>query len=727
MKEIAIYGKGGIGKSTISANTSAALSAMGKNVLQIGCDPKHDSTRLLLEGRTINTVLDYLKVTNPLKYQLNDILYRGFNGIGCIEAGGPEPGVGCAGRGILTTFELLDRLNLKKNDYDYIIYDVLGDVVCGGFAVPIRREYADEIYIVTSGEFMSLYAANNILRGIKNYVDHQKRVGGLIFNERKLQGEAERVQGFATAVGLPVYAQIPRDDVFGLCEKLGKTLMEAYPYCKTAHVFKELAQDIIKGSQLYEAAPLTDSELENIVLGNAASVKAVKPGYEKEEIQGNIEIPKEEVFLSKSIVSQEPLHGCAFNGAITMSVHVQDAIVIGHAPKSCCHITYQGITSAGRRSLFEKGSLLPVSIAPNIISTEMDENTMVFGGQNLLREKVTEVKKSKPKGIIVISSCPSGIIGDDITKMEELSEENLPVIPIVADGNIAGDYLQGMILSYITLAKSLIRKHVPVRDNSVNIVFEKVVANNTGSNFIVMQKLLNQLGIEVNCRYICETNVEEIENFMAAPLNLLANGDYMGRMMKDFFEKEYNAEFLDRPFPFGLYETKCWLKEVASYFNREYMTKSIIQSYENSYMEEIESLKQILRGKKLMIITFNHQIDWILETALDLEMEIIKVGILHYSQDDLFISRFSHIIYVDEEYDPARRLEDINRLNPDIFISNYAMGDNPPGVICDTIPHCPDVGFYSGLNLAKRWEALIGLNIQEGWRKDEKLFRKYYS
>lgn len=727
MKEIAIYGKGGIGKSTVSANTSAALSALGKKVLQIGCDPKHDSTRLLLEGRTINTVLDYLKVTNPLKYQLKDILHSGFNGVGCIEAGGPEPGVGCAGRGILSTFELLDRLNLKKNNYDYIIYDVLGDVVCGGFAVPIRREYADEIYIVTSGEFMSLYAANNILRGIKNYDDDQKRVGGLIFNERKLQGEEERVSRFAMAVGLPVYVEIPRDDVFGLCEKLGKTLTEAYPYSKTTYVFKKLAKDIMRGSQLYGPKPLSDSELETLVLGNARSVKLVKPENEKEKIEENNEIPKEDVFLSKSIVSQEPLHGCAFNGAITMSVHVRDAIVIGHAPKSCCHITYQGITSLGRRTLFEKGSLLPVSIAPNVISSEMDENTMVFGGQDLLREKVMNVKGLKPKGIIVISSCPSGIIGDDITKMKELSEEDMPVIPIVTDGNIAGDYLQGMIMTYMTIGRALIKKYMPFRANSVNIIYEKVVANNTTANFSIMQKLLNQLGIEVNCRYLCETNVEEIENFMAAPLNLLANGDYMGRMMKDFFEKEYNAVFLDKPFPFGLYETRCWLRDVASFFDRENMIEPIIKYYENSYREEIEALKRVLRGKKLMIITFNHQIDWILEVALDLEMEIVKVGILNYSQDDLFISRFSHIIYVDKKYDPAKRLEDINRLKPDIFISNYAMGDNQPDVICDTIPHCPDVGFSSGLNLAKRWAALIGLNIQEGWKKDEELFRKYYA
>ncbi len=150
-QEIAIYGKGGIGKSTLSANLSAALADSGKRVLQIGCDPKHDSTRLLLNGRKINTILDYIKITGALDYKKEDILFQGYHGIGCVEAGGPEPGVGCAGRGIITSFELLEQFKIKE-DYDLILYDVLGDVVCGGFAVPIRREYADTIFLVTSGE-----------------------------------------------------------------------------------------------------------------------------------------------------------------------------------------------------------------------------------------------------------------------------------------------------------------------------------------------------------------------------------------------------------------------------------------------------------------------------------------------------------------------------------------------------------------------------------------------
>ena len=224
--EIAIYGKGGIGKSTVSANISASLAKRGKRVLQLGCDPKHDSTRLLLHGRDCKTVLDYMREVGPLDYQLADVVHQGIYSIDCVEAGGPEPGVGCAGRGILSTFELLENLGLDRKDYDFVLYDVLGDVVCGGFAVPLRDQYAEKVYIVTSGEFMSVYAANNILRGLANYSQKGPRAGGLIFNERGFEGELQRVERFAQAVGLPILGEIPRDPIFAACERHGQCVVE---------------------------------------------------------------------------------------------------------------------------------------------------------------------------------------------------------------------------------------------------------------------------------------------------------------------------------------------------------------------------------------------------------------------------------------------------------------------------------------------------------------------
>ena len=264
--EIALYGKGGIGKSTVSANVSAALALTGKRVLQIGCDPKHDSTRALMGGQNIPTVLEYLRDTPKEQAVVDAVLHEGAFGVGCVEAGGPKPGVGCAGRGIISAFEFLDR-NRVKDGYDTIVYDVLGDVVCGGFAVPIRSEYADAIFLVTSGEYMALYAANNILRGIRSYDgDERCRVAGIVFNARNLEDEHVRVERFARAVGLPVVISIPRSPVFAEAERLNCTVMELDGPVREQELFAQFASYIANGPALHAARPLTDEELERCIL-----------------------------------------------------------------------------------------------------------------------------------------------------------------------------------------------------------------------------------------------------------------------------------------------------------------------------------------------------------------------------------------------------------------------------------------------------------------------------
>ncbi|MBQ9069465.1 MAG: AAA family ATPase, partial [Eggerthellaceae bacterium] len=272
MKRLAVYGKGGIGKSTISANLSAALVGRGRTVLQVGCDPKHDSTKLLLGGRPLTCVLDYLRDTLPGEYDLGAVMQTGYAGVGCVEAGGPKPGVGCAGRGIISTFEMLEQFHLDQR-YDTILYDVLGDVVCGGFAVPIRREYADTILIVTSGEFMALYAANNILRGVRTYDGETgKRIAGLVCNCRNVSDEVERVERFAAAVGLPVFATVPRSNSFAEAEGANMTVMEQGRDAQLIALFEDMAARLVDGAPLFSANPLSDEELEEVVLRDGSAV-----------------------------------------------------------------------------------------------------------------------------------------------------------------------------------------------------------------------------------------------------------------------------------------------------------------------------------------------------------------------------------------------------------------------------------------------------------------------
>lgn len=757
MKQIAVYGKGGIGKSTLSANISAALSLNNKRILQIGCDPKHDSTKLLMRGLSIPTVLDYIKTKSPLEYRKSDILFEGFGKIGCIEAGGPKPGVGCAGRGIITAFELLETLHIKDN-YDMIVYDVLGDVVCGGFAVPIRREYSDSIFIVTSGEYMSLYAANNILRGIQNYDENRPRLLGILYNSRNVKNEDDRVYKFAEAVKLPVFARIPRDDIFARAEKANVTVLELTQNEKNpvADIFKGIAKRICEGTEHFAANPLTDDELEALILSNEGAITKAShsatssPKQEEEdtfscscetaepcEACTGISSGQEEStsdydapYLSKNVIRDEPLHGCAFNGAMTMSSNLKDAVILAHSPKSCTYLSIQTISSAGRRTLFERGNILPSSLIPNVLSTDMSETDMVFGGSENLLSKVKSVLnfQSPPPAIVIVSSCPSGIIGDDIDDALSLSTERTKIVTVKAEGNLTGDYLQGMLMAYTSLAKQIIDRNVEKREKTVNIVFEKVVARNTEMNFQRLKTFLTRMNISVNCRFLCNTSYASLRDFCSAELNLLAYRDYTGKILEDFFIKEYGASFFEKQFPIGFKETSDWLLALGKHFDASDEAKSIISENEIIYQNRIKSVRPKLEGKKLMIITYNHELDWILNAALDCGMKIVKICVLNFSQDEGFRSSLPEIdgIEVVENYDKDERSSDIKRLKPDIILSNYEPVSEQ-SYITDTIPMCPDNGFFTGLEMVERWSRLFSKSKEGEWLNDRKLFDKYYS
>jgi len=249
MRRIAIYGKGGIGKSTIAANLSAALAESGLRVMQIGCDPKADSTRCVAQGK-VPTALDVLK--EKRQPGLADLVHEGYRGILCVEAGGPTPGIGCAGRGIITAFELLDKLRaFAAYRPDVVIYDVLGDVVCGGFAMPIRGGYAREVFVVTSGERMSLYAAYNIGQAMQQFrARGYARLAGVILNARGIEGEEEAVIRVAREdLGTEVVQVIPRDPVVQRCEERGVTVIEGAPESAQAGVYRALARAVLALSE----------------------------------------------------------------------------------------------------------------------------------------------------------------------------------------------------------------------------------------------------------------------------------------------------------------------------------------------------------------------------------------------------------------------------------------------------------------------------------------------
>jgi nitrogenase iron protein NifH len=268
MRQIAIYGKGGIGKSTTTQNTVAGLASIGKKVMIVGCDPKADSTRLILHAKAQNTVMDLVRELGTVEdLELSDVMKVGYGDVKCVESGGPEPGVGCAGRGVITAINFLEENGAYTPDLDFVFYDVLGDVVCGGFAMPIREGKAEEIYIVTSGEMMAMYAANNIAKGILKYASSGKvRLGGLICNSRNTDREDELIEALAKRLGTQMIYFVPRDNQVQRAELRRMTVIEYSPEHKQAQEYRTLAQKIADNKMLVVPTPLEMEELEELLM-----------------------------------------------------------------------------------------------------------------------------------------------------------------------------------------------------------------------------------------------------------------------------------------------------------------------------------------------------------------------------------------------------------------------------------------------------------------------------
>lgn len=260
-KHIAIYGKGGIGKSSTASNVAAACALDGHTAMLIGCDPKSDTSITLLNGRRIPTILDLMREGREITE--DSVVFDGFAGVKCVEVGGPEPGIGCAGRGIIVAIQALSKVTNAMRTSDLVIYDVPGDIVCGGFAVPIRKGLVQEAYILTSGEYMPLYAGNNICKGL-NKLDAM--LAGVICNSRDSIQEYDIVEAFAQGLGSTLMAFIPKDSVVQECERTGKSVIEGKPESNVARVYRNLADGIMHNEQKTVPHPFDDEQLRALTL-----------------------------------------------------------------------------------------------------------------------------------------------------------------------------------------------------------------------------------------------------------------------------------------------------------------------------------------------------------------------------------------------------------------------------------------------------------------------------
>lgn len=736
MTQIAVYGKGGIGKSTITANLSAALVEKGYRVLQIGCDPKHDSTRLLLHGFVQTTVLDQLKTKPPEAIRIDDIMLSGYKGVSCIEAGGPEPGVGCAGRGIISMASLLERIGLKREEFDFVIYDVLGDVVCGGFGVPMRDGYADRIFVVTSGEMMSLYAANNICKGVRNAGQRQGKLAGIIGNSRNIENEELLIRQFASQVGSRVVQFLPRHEIFRDCELRSQTVMEYAPHCEAAEWFRELAEAVL-ASQTVIPTPLSEEELESMLAGfyrqtgNAKPVVPVSPTpaaevskpdsqqlgrYFKRPEPGSLS-----AYLSKSVRHKEPLRSCALQGAFNVTSQVLDGISIMHSSINCSHIGFHAMLSVSKmRRLGEKDAAPAI---PRLFSSNMGETEMVFGGEELLaRCTAALTDQLKPKAVFLINSCPAAIIGDNPEKIaRQYGNPGCPVVTVKSDGVNEGDYAQGMLNAYIAVAEALIDPTVKPEKNLVNLVGEKNASTRVEKNYLEVSRLLSALGLQVNCRFVRKTCVDQIRQFGRAPFSVLTETDDTARTLQQFLEDCFSVNFIAAAPPIGFQETRTWIGQVAAAYGKQNLAGSLTNEISEEYGRSLEELRPLLKNKQVLIFTYLQELDWLLETVLDLGMRVEKLCLFNSCVKESFSSRFSGFP-VEINYPGPQRDRDIEECRPDLVLCNYLPPRMIDGVAYSLIPLCPPIGWSAGIDQAHSWIRQMRIPFVEGWRYDQKLF-----
>lgn len=743
MKSIAFYGKGGIGKSTTISNVIAALSIKNKKILQIGCDPKHDSARLLLGGFTQVTVLEQLSTTGTVS--LDTVMLTGFNQVKCIESGGPEPGVGCAGRGIIQTLQLLKDQGLDTRQFDYVFFDVLGDVVCGGFAVPMRDGYADEVYIVTSGEIASIYAANNIAKGLQRFISTHGKLGGIIGNLRGIDNERQILEVFAKKIGTQIVAFIPRSNLLPQAELVSKTIMEFAPNTELANIYLAIADHIEHQYDPVIPTPLSETELEefiqefcydtkpqtlpqqplptivnnNLVQANAQNMANCKnnttstknvPFFAPNNKQGSNYAadfcrPWQKIQVSTP-KKRPPLYGCSLTGVYNALSEINDAIALMYSPQGCAYINY-----CSHQSMFTTSNK---PYFPNLLCTNMQETDVVFGGIQHLEKTLTCLKNRFPKQpIFLITSCPVGLIGDDITSLiSKVNAKEQRIIHIPSDGVIGGDFYAGLVAACKLVADEFIDKTVSPIDGTLNIIGEQSLSTTSEPNFKKVSQILTALGITINCRYIRRASIAEIKNFKKAKFNLLLTNGQTVNEISVFLDKHFGTETLQTPLPIGFEQTAEFTYAIARRFGKEALAEKVVRDAKTLYEKDVEQLKPFFAGKKALINSGGVNIDW-----LHLALKDIGVEVRQCSTSNVFTSD-GEVPLKSEKASLSDSISEVVRLyRPDFILSSHHLVTTD--VPCDFFPVLPLYGFNSGLDYIKKLSFKLKIPFVEGWKCDE--------
>jgi nitrogenase molybdenum-iron protein alpha/beta subunit len=429
--------------------------------------------------------------------------------------------------------------------------------------------------------------------------------------------------------------------------------------------------------------------------------------------------PRAKRYTSRSTHRNEILHGCAFTGASIVSLSISGLATVMHAPRSCAHYSIQIPANTVRRTHLDGSEPIKAFASPEISCSDMDDADMIFGSIDSLESCVRETIEKGNDTLAVITSCPSGIIGEDIEGMMDRIRKdhpNVTIIPMIQDGNVNGDFMQGIIDASLGLMRSLSVKGE--KERSVNIVGIKTLATNTTRNMEFVSNVLQRLGVKVNCKCIGDTSVKEIRNIPNAEMSILISPDRFALMVRDFMKDNFNLEFTKNVIRPGMKETELWIREIGEHFGQSEKAEQVIKEFRNEFEERLIPLKEGLKERTAYIMGTHMDVSWIMETALGCGMNVqrcVVIDLLDHSEDyDLKIDHPVEFLTYDKI---PEVVDDIKAKRPDIMITSYPVDVDPQTETC-FIQLVPNVGPFTGPEFAGSWLRSLKAPKTEGWRKD---------